>query len=452
MVAGNNDLNFLFRRMKEELIEQVLQNANLTMACQEVISNKGAGGVDGMQVEELKQYLDQDRQRLTQQIRNCQYHAQPIRGKEIPKGNGKLRLLGIPTVVERMLQQAVLRVISLEYEMVFSNYSYGFRPKRNIIQATSKSLNYINSGYQHIVEIDLKQFFDKIDHKLLLQLLYRKIKCKATMCLIRRWLRAPLEKDGKLIKRRIGIPQGSPISPLLANIVLHELDIEMEKRNLRFVRYADDFSIYCKTKAEARKTGNAIYIFLRDKLKLPINKAKSGIRRPVQFQILGFSFVPIYKKGVKGKYQLVITASKWNVFKAKLKEITRKTKPKSFDQRICELNRYVNGWIESRKYANIKAKLNELDGWLRNRLRYCIWHHWKKPERKRKNLIRLGVEAGQAYAWSRSNMGGWAIAQSPILGTTITVNRFKQRGYIPLSTVYAKKTASLANNPQFPLF
>lgn len=452
MVAGNNDLNFLFRRMKEELIEQVLQNANLTMACQEVISNKGARGVDGMQVEELKQYLAQHRQSLAQQIRNCQYHAQPIRGKEIPKGKGKLRLLGIPTVVERMLQQAVLRVISLEYEMVISNYSYGFRPKRNIIQATSKSLSYINSGYQNIVEIDLKQFFDKVDHKLLLQLLYRKIKCKATMCLIRRWLRAPLEKEGKLIKRRLGIPQGSPISPLLANIVLHELDAEMEKRNLRFVRYADDFSIYCKTKAEARKTGNTIYIFLRDKLKLPINKAKSGIRRPVQFQILGFGFVPVYKKGVKGKYQLVITASKWNVFKAKLKEITRKTKPKSFDQRICELNAYINGWIESRKYANIKAKLNELDGWLRNRLRYCIWHHWKKPERKRKNLIRLGVETGQAYAWSRSNMGGWAIAQSPILGTTITVNRLKQRGYISLQAVYAKKTAPLANNPQFPMF
>lgn len=438
--------------MKEELIEQILQNANLTMACQEVISNKGAGGVDGMQVDELKKYLDQHRQALTQQIRNCHYHAQPIRGKEIPKGNGKMRLLGIPTVVDRMLQQAVLRVISLQYEKTFSNYSYGFRPKRNIIQATSKSLNYINSGYQHIVEIDLKQFFDKVEHKLLLQLLYRKIKCKGTMCLIRRWLRAPLEKDGKLIKRPLGIPQGSPLSPLLANIVLHELDAEMEKRNLRFVRYADDFSIYCRTKAEARRTGNDIYIFLRDKLKLPINKTKSGIRRPVHFQILGFGFVPVYKKGVKGKYQLVITANKWKVFKAQLKEITRKTKPKSFDQRICELNAYINGWIESRKYANIKAKLNELDGWLRNRLRYCIWHHWKKPERKRKNLIRLGVEAGQAYAWSRSNMGGWAIAQSPILGTTITVNRLKQRGYIPMSTVYAKKTASLANNPQFPMF
>jgi RNA-directed DNA polymerase len=288
--------------MKEGLIEQILQDANLTMACKEVISNKGAGGVDGMQVKELKSYLDQHRRFLTDQIRNCQYHAHPIRGKEIPKGKGKTRLLGIPTVVDRMLQQAVLRVISLHYEMNFSSHSYGFRPQRNTIQATSKALGYINSGYQYIVEIDLEKFFDNVDHTLLLQLLYRKIKCKATMCLIRRWLRAPLMKDGKLIKRRIGIPQGSPLSPLLANIVLHELDTEMGKQNLRFVRYADDFSIYCKTKAEARKAGNYIYLFLKDKLKLPINRDKSGIRRPVQFQILGFGFVPISKKGVSAGY------------------------------------------------------------------------------------------------------------------------------------------------------
>jgi RNA-directed DNA polymerase len=152
------------------------------------------------------------------------------------------------------------------------------------------------------------------------------------------------------------------------------------------------------------------------------------------------------------EYQLVITASKWKDFKAKLKTITRKTKPMSFDQRMSELNSYIYGWIESRKHANIKSKLYELDGWLRNRLRYCIWHHWKKPERKRKNLIRLGIEANQAYAWSRSNMGGWAIAQSPILGTTITVNRLKIRGYVSLSSIYAMKTASLANNPLFPMF
>ena len=440
--------------MNEELIEQILQASNLTRACEDVVKNKGAGGVDGMNVKVLKSWLDQNRQQLVEQVRNCEYHAQPIRGKEIPKGKGKTRLLGIPTVVDRMLQQAVLRIIMLRYEVAFSNYSFGFRPKRNTIQATGKSLNYINSGYQHIVEIDLKQFFDKIDHTILLQLLYRKIKCKTTMCLIRRWLRAPLEKDGKLIKRRIGIPQGSPISPLLANIVLHEMDTEMENRGLKFVRYADDFSIYCKSKAEAKRAGNGIYIFLRDKLKLPINREKSGIRRPVNFQILGFGFVPIYKKGVKGQYQLVITKKKWKEFKIKLKEITRKTRPLSFDMRISELNAFIIGWVESRKYANIKGKLAELDGWIRNRLRYCIWHDWKKPERKRKNLIRLGVEQGMAYAWSRSNMGGWAIAQSPILGTTITLARLRKRGYVSLSTIYEKKTANLSGkgNTLFPMF
>jgi len=436
----------------QSLIEQILQNANLTIACEEVIRNKGVGGVDGMTVKELKSYLDQNRQTLIQQVLNCEYHAQPIRGKEIPKGKGKTRLLGIPTVIDRMLQQAVLRVIITRYETSFSSYSYGFRPRRNTIQATSKALNYVNSGYQHIVEIDLKQFFDKVDHAILLQLLYRKVKCKATMCLIRRWLRAPLLKDGKLIKRRIGIPQGSPISPLLANIMLHEMDTEMEKRNLRFVRYADDFSIYCKTKAGARNAGNGIYTYLRDKLKLPINRDKSGVRRPVNFQILGFGFVPIYKKGVKGKYQLVVTRKKWETFKQKLKEITRKTKPMSFDERIEKLNSTINGWIESRKYANIKTKLEEMDGWIRNRLRACIWHAWKKPERKRKNLIRLGVEPGQAYAWSRTNMGRWAVAISPILRTTITISRLKRRGYVAMSTVYMMKTANLANNPLFPMF
>ncbi|NBC07290.1 MAG: group II intron reverse transcriptase/maturase, partial [Bacteroidetes bacterium] len=409
--------------MEEALIEKILQPANLSMACREVVRNKGAGGVDGMKVSELEAYLHEHRTTLAEQIRTGNYHAQPIRGKEISKGGGKMRLLGIPTAVDRMLQQAVLRVITARYEQAFSTYSYGFRPRRNTQQAVSKSLHYINSGYQHIVEIDLKQFFDMVDHVLLLQLLYRKVKCKSTMRLIRRWLRAPLEKDGKLIKRRRGVPQGSPISPLLSNIMLHELDTELERLGLRFVRYADDFSIYCKTKSEAKQAGNQIYIYLRDKLKLPINKEKSGIRRPVHFQILGYGFTPVFQKGVKGKYQLIVTRKKWKTLKAKLKEITRKTTPMSFDERIKRLNEVQRGWLNAVKYANIKEKLAELDGWLRNRLRYCIWHHWKKLERKRKNLIRLGVPPRDAYSWSRSRMGGWAIAQSPILGTTITKAR-----------------------------
>ena len=411
-----------------ELIEKILKASNLTQSSKEVIRNKGAGGIDGMQVNELEAYLQKNRESLINQIRTGRYIPQAIRGQEIPKGNGKVRVLGIPTVVDRMLQQAVLRVLMPRYEYMFSEYSYGFRPKRNTHQAIGKSLEYINSGYQHIVEIDLKGFFDEVNHVLLLQLLYRKVKCKATMTLIRRWLRVPIEQKGKLVKRRKGVPQGSPISPLLSNIVLHELDEYMEKQGMKFVRYADDFSIYCKTKSQAKRQGNEIYKYLRDKLKLPINREKSGIRRPVNFQILGYGFVPTYRKGEKGKYQLIVSKKRWKSLKAKLKEITRKTNPMSFDERIEKVKEVSRGWVNYFKYASINQKLIEVDGWLRNRLRYCIWTDWKKPERKRKNLIRLGILQGQAYAWSRTRMGGWAVAQSPILGTTITLERLTKRG------------------------
>jgi len=364
-----------------ELIETILRAGNLTDASREVISNKGASGIDKMSVKELKTYLDENRQELTTTIRNCEYIPQAIRGKEISKGNGKTRLLGIPTVIDRMLQQAVSRVLMTQYEFEFSTYSYGFRPQRNAHQAIRKSIDYINSGHQHIVEIDLKGFFDNVDHVLLLQILFRKIKCKATLCLIRRWLRVPIVIEGKLKKRRVGVPQGSPISPLLSNIMLHELDTEMERKDLKFVRYADDFSIYCKSKSEARQTGNAVYIFLRDKLKLPINREKSGIRRPVNFQILGYGFVPTYRKGEKGRYQLVVSEKRWKTLKAKLRKFTRKTTPISFDQGLEKIQEVCRGWINYFKYTSIQQKLIQLDGWLRNRLRYCIRTDWNRAKR-----------------------------------------------------------------------
>lgn len=415
-----------------ELIDKILEAGNLTKACREVVKNKGAGGVDKMPVRKLKQYLDNNRENLCNSVRSGDYIPQPIRGKQIPKSNGKKRLLGIPTAVDRMLQQAALRVVMPLYEPHFSNDSYGFRPNRNTHQAVAKALGYVNSGFQNIVEIDLKAFFDEVDHVLLMQLLYRKVKCRETLRLLKRWLRAPIEIEGKLVKRRKGVPQGSPISPLLSNIMLHELDKEMEQLGLNFVRYADDFSIYCKTKADAAKANRLVVAFLRDKLKLPINTDKSGIRRPIHLQVLGFGFVPTYRKGEKGKYQLVVTDKKFKSFKEKLKELTRKTNPMSFDERIEKLNSTIRGWMEYFKYASIQQKLLKLDGWLRNRLRYCIWHHWKKPEKKRRSLIRLGIPHGQAYAWSRTRMGGWATAQSPILGTTITIARLKKRGYTPM--------------------
>ena len=427
------------------MIKQLTINKNLNKAYLRVYRNKGAGGVDNVQVTELKSILKIHGKRYANQIERETYQVSAILGVEIPKSNGETRLLGIPTAVDRVYQQALHQVLQPIFEIDFQKHSYGFRPRRNAHQALQQSLANINSGYQDIVDIDLKSFFDEVEHYILLELIYKKVKCKATMKLLRSFLRAPIQINGKLQKRRKGVPQGSPLSPLLSNILLNELDKELERRGHRYIRYADDFSIYVKSNKSAKRVGNSIYQFLRDKLQLPINKEKSGVRRPVTFQVLGYGFVSTYKKGEKGKYQLIVKSSKWKEFKLKLKYLTKKTIPMSFDKRITRINRLIKGWINYFKLASIQGKLKKLEEWLRNRLRYCIWHHWKKPDRKRKNLIRLGIEQGMAYAWSRTRMGGWAVAQSPILRTTITIKRLEKRGYVSLTKYY--KSASIIIEP-----
>jgi group II intron reverse transcriptase/maturase len=294
------------------MIEDVLNRRNIMRAYNQVRSNNGSAGVDGIPVKELYAYLIKNREQIESDIRKGKYLPQPIRGVEIKKSNGKKRLLGIPTVIERVFQQAVGQILAIKFEMEFEDYSYGFRPNRNAQQAVLKAEHYINDGYHYIVDIDLKSFFDEVDHCILLQLLYRKVKCPLTLRLIRKWLRAPILINGKLIKRRKGVPQGSPLSPLLSNIMLNELDKEIERQGLLYVRYADDFSIYTKSESTAKKIGNNIYLFLKNKLKLPINFEKSGIRKPVNFNILGYGFVPTYVKGEKGKYQMVVSDKSWN--------------------------------------------------------------------------------------------------------------------------------------------
>jgi RNA-directed DNA polymerase len=356
------------------MIKQLINKKNLNDAYLRVYGNKGAAGVDGLEVTDLNSILKAHGTTYNKQIEREGYQVSPILGVEIPKSNGKTRLLGIPTVVDRVYQQALHQVLQPIFEADFQQHSYGFRPNRNAHQAVTQSLENINSGYQDVVDIDLKSFFDEVEHHLILDLIYKKVTCKATMKLLRSFLRAPIQINGKLTKRRKGVPQGSPLSPLLSNILLNELDKELEKRGHKYVRYADDFSIYVRHKKSANRVGNSIYKYLRDKLHLPINREKSGICRPQTFNLLGYGFVPTYKKGEKGKYQLVAKKSKWAELKQKLKYLTRKTIPMSFDERIKRLNWLIRGWVNYFKLGSIQGKLKKLDEWLRNRLRYCIWH------------------------------------------------------------------------------
>jgi RNA-directed DNA polymerase len=357
------------------MIEQVLNRRNMHLAYRQVLRNKGSAGVDGMQVRELKGYIDKHITSIALSITNGSYLPQPILGVSIPKPNGKKRLLGVPTVVDRWLQQSVAQAITPLFEYEFKDHSYGFRPNKTAQGCVQQSHQYISEGYQHIADIDLKNFFDEVDHCLLLQLLYNKLKCPLTLRLIRKWLRAPIMINGRLTKRRKGVPQGSPLSPLLSNIMLHELDKYMEKMGYKYVRYADDFSIYAKTKSKARKAGNDVFLFLKNKLKLPINLEKSSICKPVQFSILGYKYVPTYEKGTKGKYQMVVSEKSWSKLKHEAKTITRKTTPLTLGERITKLKTLQRGWLNYFRMASIAGKLRDVDSWIRNRLRYCIWHH-----------------------------------------------------------------------------
>ena len=420
------------------LLNKVLQKGNLEKAYQNVIRNKGASGVDNLETSLLKGYLQRNWLQLKAEIETGLYHPQAILGIEIPKTSGGKRLLGIPTVFDRMIHQSIHQVLNPMFDPEFSEFSYGFRPKRNAGKAILQAQEYINLGYNQIVDIDLKSFFDKVNHDYLMSLIKRKVKDPMLLKLILKYLRSPIEISGKLHKRRAGVPQGSPLSPLLSNIVLNVLDKELERKGLRFVRYADDFSIFLKSKRSASRIKRNISSFIKDKLHLEVNQSKSAICQPHKYEYLGYGFVPTYKKGDRGKYQLVVSQKSQKELKRKIKIITRKTIPASFDERISRLNKLMYGWLNYFKHASIYNKLKYLDSWVRTRLRYCIWHHWKKPNRRMKNLIRLGKSERVAYMWSRTRMGGWRVACSPILGTTITIDRLEKRGYISFLEYYLK--------------
>ena len=420
------------------MIEEILSKANLTRAYKQVVSNKGSAGVDKMKVTDLKPYLQKHWDALKPQIEKGLYSPQLVKGIEIPKPNGGKRLLGIPTVMDRMLQQAIQQILSEVYEPEFSWFSFGFRPGKSAHQTVKQALLYINSGYQHIIDLDLKTFFDVVNHDILMSLLQRKVTDPVVMKLIRKFLQSGIMIDGIVHPRESGTPQGSPLSPLLSNIILNEFDKELAKRGLRFVRYADDCSIFVKSERAAKRVLTSITKFLEGKLKLKVNTEKTKICRPVKLVLLGYGFTPTYQKGVKGQYQLITGDKAFAKLKARIKEVTRKTSPKTFDEMITSLNSVVRGWVNYFHLSSMWAKLRDLDSWIKSRIRYYIWKKWKKPNRRMRAYIQLGRNKEDAYAWSRSRLGGWRISLSPIMTTTVTNERLEQRGYLSILKMFEK--------------
>lgn len=434
-----------------ELLNKVLDYSNIDKAYKQVVANKGSRGVDGVTTAQLQDYMQENWDRIKQEIAIGHYQPQAVLGVEILKTSGGKRLLGIPTVIDRLIQQSIHQVLNLIFDVEFSENSYGFRKGRSAHQAILQAQRYINEGYQDIIDLDLKSFFDIVNQDYLMSLLYRKIKDKMLLKLIRRYLQSEIMLGGLTQQREKGTPQGSPLSPLLSNIILNELDKELERRGLRFVRYADDCSIFLKSRRSARRVKRSITKFIETKLHLIVNEKKTNICRPINYFTLGYGFVPVYKKGEKGKYNLRVSPKSFKQMKQKVKEITRKTLPLSFEERITKLKAFTRGWVNYYKYAHTSVKLKELDGWVRNRLRYCIWKHWKKPNKRMRSFIRLGIPKGQAYAWSRSRMGGWAIAQSPMMRTTVTLERLKRRGYFSFSDQFQKSYRSVPNETQLEI-
>jgi len=411
------------------MIEEILSKANLTKAYKQVVKNKGSAGVDKMKVTDLKLYLQKHWNELKPTIKNGTYVPQAVKGIEIPKPNGGKRLLGIPTVIDRMLQQAIHQELSEIYDPEFSWFSFGFRPGKSAHQAVKQSLLYINAGFQYVIDLDLKTFFDIVNHDFLMSLLHRKIDDRILLKLIRKFLKSSIMLDGLTSVRESGTPQGSPLSPLLSNIILNELDKELTKRGLRYVRYADDCSIFVKSEKAAKRVLKSITEFIESKLKLKVNQEKTKICRPIKLTILSYGFVPTYKKGVKGKYQLVTSEKSFRKLKDKIKQTTRKTSPKTFDEMIKELNSITRGWVNYFNLSSMWNKIRDLDGWIKSRLRYFIWKKWKKPNRRQRAFLQMGINKTDAYSWSRSRKGGWRLAQSPIMTTTVTNERLEKRGY-----------------------
>lgn len=414
------------------MIEEIVSKDNMQAAYARVVGNKGCAGVDGMEVSELKPYLNAHWHTIKASILAGRYRPQPVKGVEIDKPKGGKRLLGIPTVLDRLIQQAIQQVLNGLFDRKFSVFSYGFRKGKSAHQAIHQALAYANDGARYVVDIDLSKFFDRVNHDYLMSLLAKDIDDKTLLSLIRRYLQSGILLDGITSKRTEGTPQGSPLSPLLSNILLNELDKELERRTHRFVRYADDFSIYVPTKRSGLRVMNSISHFVEDKLKLKVNKEKSAVRYVGHMELLGYGLYRMRSQ----KFGLRVIESNWDKFVRRCKSITKKSHPFSYEERVAKLKEYCAGWIGYFRYAHIKTRLIGLDRLLGSRLRYCIWKSWKRIRTRIRNLMKLGLPEWLAVTWGLTRKGGWHVVQSPILQTTLTNERLQKRGFHPTANMY----------------
>ena len=417
-----------------ELLEKILEKENLNKAYKHVKANKGAPGVDGVTVDEAYESIKQNKEKWLHQIRKRTYKPQPVRRVQIPKENGKMRNLGIPTVFDRIIQQAIVQVLSPIFEEQFSETSYGFRPGRCCENAVIKALEYLNDGYEWIVDIDLERFFDTVDQDRLINIIMRTIKDGNVVSLIRKYLSAGVMDKGVTKVTEKGTPQGGNLSPLLSNIMLNELDKELEARGLRFVRYADDCIILVKSEKAANRVLETITKYIEKKLGLKVNAEKSKVTRPTKTKYLGFSFW----KDTKGKWKPKPHLKSYQKIKRKLKQLTCRRISISLDERIKQINYAVRGWVNYFRIANMKNAIQEIDKHLRTRVRVIIWKQWKKASKREKALLQLGVKPDIAHNLANTSKGYQLVAKTDWLKFAINIERLRKRGLIFLSDQYQK--------------
>ena len=415
-----------------DVLDKILNNANLNTAYHRVYQNKGIGGVDGMDVSELKDYLREYGEEIKDLIRKRKYKPQPVLRVEIPKDNGGVRLLGIPTVLDRFIQQAIHQVLSPMFEPQFSNFSYGFRPNRNCHQAVTKSLELLNDGYEWVVDIDLERFFDTVHHDKLMRIISNTVNDGDVISLIRKYLVSGVMNNGSYEDTLEGTPQGGPLSPLLSNIMLNELDKELEARGLNFTRYADDMLIFTKSAKSAERVMKSVSRFITEKLGLKVNIEKSQIRRPSKLKFLGFGY---YYDVQNKKWQVRPHTDSVKKFQRKLKKLTKRNWSISLDVRIRKLNQVIKGWVNYFKIGSMKTVLTRIDEKLRFRIRMIIWKQWKVPKKQIPSLVKLGIPLEEAKGLTFCRKGYNFIGRSKVVHRALSNKRLKQRG-IPSALDY----------------